>query len=138
MDFPKTEPSFSETISAGVQTYHLEIKKTKEGRTYLDFQERRENETNPAKRRIVILDEYLPQISEAFQKALVSLDLKPKSHDVEEIRQTFPRAYQPWTADEEEKLRSQFLDGSSPDELAADLGRQPGAIRSRLTRLGLL
>ena len=138
MDSPKMDPSFSKTISAGLQTFHLEIKKTKEGRSYLDFQERRENEANGAKRRIVILDEYLPQISEAFQKALVSLGFKSKSSDIEQIRQTHPRAYQPWTADEEEKLRYQFHGGSKIDELAANLGRQPSAILSRLARLGLL
>jgi hypothetical protein len=84
------EPSFSKTISAGLQTFHLEIKKTKEGRSYLDFRKRRENEANGTKRRIVILDEYLPQISEALQKAFVSLGLKPKSPDIEQICQTHP------------------------------------------------
>lgn len=39
---------------------------------------------------------------------------------------------------EEEKLRSQFLDGSSLDELAAAFRRRPSAIRSHPTPLGVL
>jgi hypothetical protein len=88
------------------------------------------------KHRIVILDEYLPQISEALQKAKDSLGVTPLSHDIEEIRQPHPRAYRPWPPAEEENQRSQFLDGLSLDELAAASGRRPSAVRFRPTRLG--
>lgn len=44
----------------------------------------------------------------------------------------------PWLADEDGQLEAQYRDGQSIDTLAAAFERSPGAIRSRLVRLGLL
>ncbi len=56
---------------------------------------------------------------------------------VERIRQTRPRAYEPWTAEEDQRLKEMQQENLSIAEISRDLGRQPGAIRSRLRRLGL-
>jgi ATP-dependent DNA helicase RecQ len=53
-----------------------------------------------------------------------------------EIRKTYPRAYEPWTDSEEQELRWLHADGLGIADLSARLGRQPGAIQSRLNRLG--
>lgn len=60
-----------------------------------------------------------------------------KSYDVDAIRTRHPRAYQPWTNEEEEELARLYHAGSSTMEMAARLERQPGGIRSRLKRLSL-
>ena len=52
------------------------------------------------------------------------------------IRRVHPRAYQNWTAEEEAELKALTARGRTIRELAAALQRQPGAIRSRLHRLG--
>ena len=52
-----------------------------------------------------------------------------------EIRQTYPRAYEPWTADEESELERLHTDGLDVSEIANRLGRQRGAVESRLARL---
>lgn len=54
------------------------------------------------------------------------------------IRQKHKRAYEPWTTDEEEELVEKYTAGESIQVLAEHFGRQPGAIRSRLQRLGLI
>ena len=54
-----------------------------------------------------------------------------------EIRKTHPRAYEPWTESEERELERLNGAGLSVAELAARFSRRPGAIRSRLNRLGL-
>ncbi|MFB9407718.1 hypothetical protein [Dactylosporangium matsuzakiense] len=54
----------------------------------------------------------------------------------EELRKTYPHAYQPWSTEDETRLSTLFAAGSSVEELALALGRQPGSIRSRLARLG--
>ncbi|MCX4602398.1 hypothetical protein OG402_18170 [Streptomyces anulatus] len=54
------------------------------------------------------------------------------------MRTKYPNAYQPWAPDNEERLLALYRDGSKdPADLAAEFGRQPSAIRSRLAKLGL-
>lgn len=54
---------------------------------------------------------------------------------VANTRKIYPRAFEPWTEDEDSKLWALFQDGYPVDELAEHFGRQPGAIRSRLNKL---
>ena len=59
-----------------------------------------------------------------------------KTYSVDEVRQEYPKAYEPWTAEEEQELARLHRTGWGISEIATHLGRQPGGIRSRLTRLG--
>lgn len=52
-----------------------------------------------------------------------------------EIRELHPRAYDPWDAHEEARLRTLQRRGASLDAIAAELQRQPSAIQSRLRQL---
>lgn len=53
------------------------------------------------------------------------------------IKEAHPRAYEPWSAEEEESLRTLHRNGVSPREIALRLHRQPGAISSRMAKLAL-
>ncbi|MBE0415472.1 MAG: hypothetical protein IBX36_02900 [Dehalococcoidia bacterium] len=61
-----------------------------------------------------------------------------KAYDVKEIREKYSKAYTKWTEDEDNSLRNEYLRGKTVEGLARDFQRKPGAIRSRLLRLGLL
>ncbi len=61
-----------------------------------------------------------------------------KSYSVEEIRHDHPRAYEKWSAEEDDQLTTLFLKGKDVKEIAATLHRQEGAVRSRLTKLNLV
>jgi len=58
--------------------------------------------------------------------------------DLTSMRRQFPRAFEPWTRQEEEDLAGQFHQGLSVAEIAALHGRKRGAIKTRLKKLGLL
>lgn len=60
-----------------------------------------------------------------------------RAYSVEQIRQTHPSAYAPWTNEDEYKLKIMYFDGKSIDEIAGALGRNRGAISSRLRKLGI-
>ena len=62
---------------------------------------------------------------------------RPKNQN-EKIRQKYPRAYVKWSQDEEENLKKEYASGLQIGELAKRFQRQPGGIRSRLQKLGLL
>ncbi len=54
---------------------------------------------------------------------------------LEAVRRSHPRAYEPWTVEEESKLLRFHGEGLSLAEIAAKLQRQRSAIASRLARL---
>ena len=57
---------------------------------------------------------------------------------IERARVTHRRAWARWTREEDAQLTSLFQQGDSRAEMAQVLGRQPGAIKSRLIKLGLI
>jgi hypothetical protein len=54
-----------------------------------------------------------------------------------ELRLQYPKAYISWTAEEDELLRKRFGEGQTIRRLSEQFQRKPGAIRSRLRKLGL-
>jgi hypothetical protein len=63
---------------------------------------------------------------------------KYKAYVYEQIRQEYPRAYALWTQEEDNQLRQKYAEIKSIVTLAQIFQRKPGAIRSRLKRLGLI
>src|SRR5678815_2234604 len=57
---------------------------------------------------------------------------------IDEIRKSFPRAYEKWTLEEDQRLRTLFEAGNSLSYLSQSFARQPSAIRSRLVKLNLI
>ena len=72
-----------------------------------------------------------------IEERLVSSELPGSSPGFDKIRQRHPRAYEKWSAEEDERLRAQYGQGRDVSELAELLGRQPSGIRARLIKLGL-
>ncbi len=54
-----------------------------------------------------------------------------------EIRKTYQRAYEPWKPEEDEELARLVASGINTKEICRQLQRNPGAIRSRIKKLGL-
>lgn len=63
--------------------------------------------------------------------------LKWNSNKIDEAKEEYPRAYEKWTAQEERWLKDYLEQGLEIKEIAALLERQPGAISSRIHKLGL-
>jgi hypothetical protein len=62
---------------------------------------------------------------------------KPVIPMVQEIRKTHKQAYEPWTAETDEKLILLFRQGKTVKELSEIFGRTKGGIRSRIKKLQL-
>lgn len=60
-----------------------------------------------------------------------------KSYSIDDIRNTHPNAYNPWTSEEENMLISEYKTGKTIEELMVILGRQRGGITSMLRKLGI-
>jgi F-box protein, helicase, 18 len=60
-----------------------------------------------------------------------------KSYSVELLRTKHGEAYKPWTPEQDEKLTDLFNNNTSDSEIIKHFGRNAGAIRARLRKLGL-
>ncbi|MGW9557550.1 hypothetical protein ACWGSK_23915 [Nocardiopsis sp. NPDC055551] len=56
---------------------------------------------------------------------------------VREQRRHHPNAYRPWSTEDDELLARHAAQGTTLATLAEEFGRNTGAIRARLTRLGI-
>lgn len=59
------------------------------------------------------------------------------TYSVDAVREEHPNAYQPWSGEADADLARRYAAGERIQAIATALGRQPGAIRSRLGKLGL-
>lgn len=78
-------------------------------------------------------------LSRAATQALAALGDAParvetRAERVARVRRTHPRAFEPWTEDEDARLLRRFDEGARVADLARELGRPPGAVRMRLER----
>ncbi len=60
-----------------------------------------------------------------------------KTFSVELVRTKHSEAYKPWTLEQDEKLTALFNNNTSDSEIIKQFGRNAGAIRARLRKLGL-
>jgi hypothetical protein len=77
-----------------------------------------------------------PQFGSGLNGSQKNAD-RPKTQN-EKIRQKYPRAYVKWSQEEDENLKKEYASCQQIGELAQRFQRQPGAIRSRLQKLGLI
>jgi hypothetical protein len=81
----------------------------------------------------------VPNAVSAPADPVIDSDSVPaKAYDVATIRKEYGQAYAPWSEQDDEYLRFRFLQGASLEDLVLEFGRNPGGIRSRLRKLGLL
>lgn len=80
---------------------------------------------------------YLDIFAAAKAAADLARATAPQPPRSKEVREEYPRAHSPWTPEEEQRLLQLRRTGAhTNDDLAEALGRTPGAIYSRLEKLG--
>ena len=60
-----------------------------------------------------------------------------KTYSLKDIQRIHPKAYEPWTEEDDDKLFAEYKSGKTIEELMEQFGRQRGGINSRLKKLGL-
>ena len=129
---------FSEKVKSGSRTYFFDVKKTKEDCQYLVISESKAKGNEFEHHRIMIFQENIQEFLNGLNKAIdfLSFQKKKESH-IEEIRLNHPRAYSKWTPLEDEQLQEKYCKGINISELSQYFQRKPGAIRSRIKKLGI-
>ena len=130
---------FSTSLAAGSRTYFLDVKESVNGSKYLKITEsRRDPEGEFEHSRVMVYEEHIGQFLESLNQAVQFMTREEKAYSVEQLRLQHPSAYARWTEEEDLSLKEAYEQGRTLSELAAQFGRQPGAIQSRLRKLGLV
>ena len=133
----------SEKVLLDGKSFFLDLKKAKNGTSYLIITQTKPIEDQKYERIKMILFEN--EINQ-FNKALAGIvenftpSQKPSGREayIAKIRQSYPMAFHPWTKEDEEVLISLFNEGNSISVIAKGLQRQDSAIKARLEKLGLI
>lgn len=139
---------FSLRVPAGSRTLFIDVKKMPDGSHFLSLSELgRAKGAAEGRSRIVIDADYVDALQEALSAAVEYLDAtNPQAPrgtaeggqgTLAEIRKHYPNAYRPWSPKDDDALRTAFEKGEAMRELIRGFGRNAGAIRSRLRKLGL-
>ncbi|MFH1437961.1 MAG: DNA helicase RecQ [Pseudomonadota bacterium] len=128
--FPLTEAEMLQLTGVG------ETRLARYGRQFIDaIQSFRQAHPDLQPEAPVVAQPKMPPVTEAEPPPL-SRAIVPTY--VQEAGKEHPRAYERWSDEENERLRRACEGGAKARDLAADFGRKPEAIRSRLKKLGLI
>lgn len=130
---------FSQKVRSGLRTYFFDIKQSKEKSLYLVISESKAVGAEYEHHRVMIFEDNIEAFAAGFDKSIEFFrkSQKPKLIGFEKIRQHYPKAYTKWSSDDDELLRWKYDQGISIAELSQFFQRKPGAIRSRLKKLGI-
>jgi len=125
---------------SGKQLHELEdqslILISKSLKLFIEFEETTEKNIIPEVIKEMEKGESIsPIISKSTQ---VPKDKTSHKNHIEEIRKRYPNAYNPWKDQEESLLINLYKENYKIAEIAIKLRRQPGAIRARLKKNGLI
>jgi hypothetical protein len=126
-----------ERVTAGSKTYYIDLKPTADKRKYIRVTEKRTNKDNSTEySSILLFEDHFFTFLDSLIKVIDEAGPRGKS-SLEELKETYPNAYEPWTEQDDKKLTSLFHKGKSTKQLSDTFGRQPGAIEARLNKLQL-
>ena len=130
---------FSQKVRAGIRTYFFDVKQSKENSLYLVISESKVVGNEHERHQVMIFEDRLEAFTVGFDKSIsfIRNRQQPKSYGFEEIRQQYPKAYTKWTTEDDKLLRIKYDQGISIADLSQFFQRKPGAIRSRLEKLGI-
>jgi hypothetical protein len=139
---------YSSRLRAGRKTYFLDVKEGDDGEAYLKLTESRKTGEAFEQSRVVVDKEHAEDLLEAMADAVRRLMAhhfkkqtgakeEDKAYNVVDIRQKHPQAYARWSEEDDARLEQLYCEGKKNKELAVILGRDPGAISSRIKKLEL-
>ncbi len=141
---------FVETLAQAIRAIRLEDQAVQPKSRITDVEDRRVSQKRqPGKQEqqsdFPELDEALKQLTHLLGRktgsqpeALATDQSSKKAYSADEIRRFYPKAYLPWTEDEDRRLAEAYQQGKKIGDLVDMFQRQPSAIRSRLRKLGLV
>lgn len=147
----------SESFGGSRRSYRFDVKPTKSGSRYLVITEDSHRDGKHSRGQVMLFPEQAAEFDKALRNALAAMGSRrddlacsasapevAESADLEDDddlvgeRDPLARAGEKWDAEEEDFVLDETARGTSIKDLATQLMRKPGAIRSRLKKLGIM
>lgn len=140
----QTKELFTQQLKKGKRSYFFDIKKTEDGVLYLKISESKVVNGEFKHHTIMIFDEDMKDFVDSlnitineYKKLQNQIKDSSKGYSLEDKRTEHKQAYQPWSADDDERLELLFCENKSIKELSIIFERNEGAISSRIKKLDL-
>lgn len=118
--------------------FEFEIFSDSGGSPVLSITQRYVNGMEISRQRLAISEASFSEFHKAYLKAAEQMAGSRRAYTVDEKRSKHVHAYKKWTQEDDAELTAQYQVGKSIYELSQLFGRNTSAIRSRLSKLGLL
>lgn len=129
---------YSRRHQAGGRWYFFEVREAVDGSKYITISEAIKVNGTWRRNRVMVFDDHLQVFEEGLCAAIQFVRSPSPStgtYSIAEVRVRHPRAYLTWPPDEDARLLALHREGAPVAVIAAELQRQPGAVRSRLSKL---
>ena len=133
------------------RTFFFDVKRPEGEKSRLVITQSRFRNGIRERERLTVYEEDIGEFFASLAKSIASMgvaemasrsDVRTESRDKESIlasiRAVHPQAYTAWTKLQDQELLEAHSSGVTVSELAQRFQRQPGAIRSRLSKLAML
>jgi hypothetical protein len=133
----------SERVQAGRVVYFIDVREAANGSVYMSLTQCRHTPSEGQERsdRVYVFEDCFVSFRKALSGALRAMQKEVAARregDIAQLRNTFPRAFEKWTPEEEDGLRSLFAVHGTPAAIAPHTGRTERAVSLRLQKLGLI
>ena len=132
------KPLHTEQIRKGKRTYFFDIKQTEKGASYLEITlAKKLDEENYERSKIIVFENQIEKFGEAFLRTMVNFKMTGRDAMIEEARKQYPKAFSPWTKEDDGQLEVLYAEEKTLAELSQQFERNEGAIRARIAKLDL-
>lgn len=133
---------FSEKIIRAGRTYFIDVKESKLNELYLTLTESKKTSTGYEYQTVIVFKEDINDFSNSLNKAFLLFkeeenEKEEKKYSVEKIRKLHKNAYMKWSQMDDDKLEIMYSKNLTIEKIASFLGRNIGAINSRIAKLEL-
>ncbi|MFD2599448.1 DUF3276 family protein [Sphingobacterium corticis] len=132
----------TEMSSRGNRTYFFDVKESANQKLYLRITERKKADDKYESHKIIIFEEDIVGFRHALNEIASRMlaireDAYSDKSKMEDSAISFPKAYAPWTAEDDRMLEELYCSGKSVAELMSIFNRNEGGILSRIKKLEL-
>jgi hypothetical protein len=135
-----TNKIHTETLITKGKKYYFTIGMTKFDKPYLKLTEKNKQKEGDSLQTIIVfhedIDNFLEKVNNIGNKIKELIPIN-ENKTYNKIRTTYPNAYKSWEIKDDEMLKEFLKTDMRIKQIALEMGRQAGAITSRIKKLGI-
>jgi len=128
-------------FKAGSRSIYFNVKQSKNDTTYfiLNTTQKKEGEEE-RKDALFVFENEIRLFAQCLTRSLINFERTNTSQTqrIEAAKRQYANAFEPWKKKDEADLAMMYSEGKTTEEMSMHFQRQPGAIKTRIEKLGLI